>query len=437
MLASVKASLPGEWKHDSNVGGVWVPPRIGIPDRNRRRISGLLGSIYAEYDRKISLAGYERVCIMTSIGSGELESAHKEWETSKKLQVLHELILFLRIFEAEKFSTGEVGKAVDFTKHIVEIRESCKQLEVNGGMEQLKVAYWKLLFIEPARGVREMLTSVELKIETESVKNALKESIDKGKTSVELEQRIAKLPENVRKDIEDLRSRLLDEQAKQVVMAKEEEAKRERALKRQQQIDQAIKLRKEEIDTGKANPLLQQHLSGDYELKSAVTLWERQYRKELADRKAWEAKRKLEEIELAKKEEARKKELATAEERRKKEAEIAERRKIDEENRIKAKLIRYNVKATVTGYDLRSNPFTYKGQSVIIRLVFGRMMESTAGVFTSGGYQILVSNLPTDLFTGAGQVADLIVKVKGTAEGTNFLGARLDVPHVEYIDILQ
>jgi hypothetical protein len=37
-----------------------------------------------------------------------------------------------------------------------------------------------------------------------------------------LEQRIAKLPENVRKDIEDLRSRLLDEQAKQVVMAKEE-----------------------------------------------------------------------------------------------------------------------------------------------------------------------------------------------------------------------
>jgi hypothetical protein len=65
------------------------------------------------------------------------------------------------------------------------------------------------------------------------------------------------------------------------------------------------------------------------------------------------------------------------------------------------------------------------------------MIERTVGVFTSGGHEILASKLPTDLFTSAGQFADLIVKVKGTTEVTNLLGARFKVPHVEYIDILQ
>lgn len=62
-------------------------------------------------------------------------------------------------------------------------------------------------------------------------------------------------------------------------------------------------------------------------------------------------------------------------------------------------------------------------------------MEKTTGVFSFSGSdcEILVSNLPFDLFTRAGQVAELIVEVKGTIEVVNLLGARFKVPHVEYI----
>jgi hypothetical protein len=398
----------------------------------KRRCNSMINNIYGRYGRELAFSEFS-----SSTDPVKLELTYREWESSKKLQVLHELIEFSRMIPVnDRREYYELG---NFVKPVLAIRDSCLPLKdsTSDDMNLLRVLYWRLRLIEPVKDTKEMLASVETKIEILSVKNALKQIIDKGKTNIELEQRISKLPEDARREIGDLRTKLLEEKSRQLAMAKAEEDRREKALKRQQEMDQAIKLRKAEIDTGKTNPTLQQQLNEDSELKSAVALWETQYRKELADKKAWEAKRKLQEIELAKKEEAREKELAAAEERRKKEAEIAERRRIDEENRIRAKLIRYNVKATVTGYDLRSNPFTYKSQSVIIRLVFDRMMESTVGVFTSGGYQILVSNLPTDLFTGAGQVADLIVKVKGTAEGTNLLGARLDVPHVEYVDILQ
>lgn len=340
--------------------------------------------------------------------------------------MFHRLILCARERVQARASLTSY-RLVRFVNLLGKIRDSCKKLEgESDDIMLLRAVYWKLRFIEPVLGVKGMLASVKDKIELVSVKNALKQNIAEGKTDVELEQRITKLSEDARKDIEDLRKKLLEEKARQLAMAKQEEARREDALRKQHEIDQAIKLRKEEIDYSKSNPVLQQQLNADPELKSAVDLWESQYRKELADKKAWEAKRKLEEIESAQ-----------AEGRRRREAEIAERRRIDEENRIKTKLIRYNVKAEVSGFDLHSNPFKYEGQSVVIRLRFDRMMERTVGVFTSGGHEILVSKLPTDLFTSAGQFGDLIVKVKGTAEVTNLLGARFKVPHVEYIDILQ
>ena len=383
-------------------------------------IAGGMSSVYRFYISHLS----SDVRIIESNDPTSLELAYKKWEFSKNLQVIHELIDFNRMLARDR---NWYSGAIEFAKFIDKIKDSCKRLEseANGDTIRLRAIYWKLRFIEPASGVKEMLVSVEAKIEIELVNEALRDTIAKGETNIGLEQRIATLPEDAKKDIENLRSKLLDEKARQLAMAKEEEAKREKALRRQQEIDQAIKLRKQEIDTGKINSNLQQQLNSNPELRSAVALWESQYRKELADKKAWEAKNKLEKIELAK-----------TEERKRKEAEIAERRRIEEENRIQAKLQKHNVKAKVTGFDLHSNPFAYEGESVVIRLKFDRMTERTAGFFTSGGYDILVSKLPTDLFTRAGQVADLIVKVKGTAEGI-LLATPIKIPHVEYIDILQ
>jgi hypothetical protein len=143
-------------------------------------------------------------------------------------------------------------------------------------------------------------------------------------------------------------------------------------------------------------------------------------------------------IEEAKAEERRRQGLAKAEEKRKEyeekrriEAEAAEKRRIDRENRLKS----YGVTAKLTSYELCSNPFKYQGKKVAIRLMFKRMMEKTTGVFSFPGSdcEILVSNLPSDLFSMAGQLAELIVKVKGTTEVVNRLGATFKVPHLEYI----
>jgi hypothetical protein len=143
-------------------------------------------------------------------------------------------------------------------------------------------------------------------------------------------------------------------------------------------------------------------------------------------------------IEKAKAEERRKQELAIDEERRKEdeerrkvEAEIAERKRIDEENRLKS----YGVTAKVPSYELCSNPFRYEDKTVVIVVMFKRMMERTTGVFFYPGSdcEILVSKLPSNLFTMTGQTAKLTVKVRGTTEVVNSLGMRFKVPYVEYI----
>jgi len=133
-------------------------------------------------------------------------------------------------------------------------------------------------------------------------------------------------------------------------------------------------------------------------------------------------------------------EKVNAEERRKEyegkrrvEAEIAERKRIDEENRLKG----YGVTAKVTCYELCSNPFKHEGKTVAILVMFKRMMERTTGVFSYPGSdcEILVSKLPSDLFTMTGQTAKLIVKGKGTTEVVNRLGVSFKIPHVEYISL--
>jgi hypothetical protein len=62
-------------------------------------------------------------------------------------------------------------------------------------------------------------------------------------------------------------------------------------------------------------------------------------------------------------------------------------------------------------------------------------MERTVGVFGYPGSdcEILVSELPSDLFTMSGQTAKLIVQVRGTEEVANRLGSSFKIPHAEYI----
>jgi len=141
-------------------------------------------------------------------------------------------------------------------------------------------------------------------------------------------------------------------------------------------------------------------------------------------------------------------EAKAEEERRQKEATMAEERRRDEEKRIEEQNKRqaaieaererlqksYGVSGELPALYLCSNPFKYEGKTAVVRLMFVKMLEKNEGVFTLGGdCTILVSKLPSDLFTMTGQWAKLVVKVKGKTEVVSGLGTILRVPHVEYI----
>jgi hypothetical protein len=102
------------------------------------------------------------------------------------------------------------------------------------------------------------------------------------------------------------------------------------------------------------------------------------------------------------------------------------------------KIAKYNVRSFVQGHELAPNPFQYENQVVILELVaFERMLERNVGIFKviATSDQLLVSNLPSNLFTVQNQSAKLIVRVKGVTKVTNALGVAFTVPLAEYIDL--
>jgi len=238
--------------------------------------------------------------------------------------------------------------------------------------------------------------------EVESIKTSLKLSIATGTADDALEQRIAALPSNRRSEVEAVR----------------------KALQRQRVIDEAVRLRREEIEAGKANPQAEEQRQSDPELKQAVDQWETAYRQEQARKKVEEAQRKIAEIERAK-----------AEEERRRRAEELARQQKEETARREATLRRFNVRASVFGDELHSNPFRFEGHAVILTgVMFKRMIERGVGIFsTIQGNEVLVSRLPADLFSYPGQMRNMIVRIRGTTSGTNLLGAIIQIPHAEYL----
>ncbi len=86
---------------------------------------------------------------------------------------------------------------------------------------------------------------------------------------------------------------------------------------------------------------------------------------------------------------------------------------------------------------LYANPYQYQGRSFVLRGArFERMLERKAAIFqTFEGHEILIVELPTQLFSHRGQMADLIVRVKGITEVTNALGIVFKIPKAEYLDV--
>jgi len=195
-------------------------------------------------------------------------------------------------------------------------------------------------------------------------------------------------------------------------------------LRRQHEIDEAIRLRREEIETGRSNRKAEELRRNDPELKRAVDSWETAYRQELAEKKVREAQEGREALERAKAGEQRRQ----VEEARKREEARAEQER-------QAVLKKYNVQASVRSVEFYTNPFRYQGQAILLHYIrFDRMLESNVGVFHDMmDREILISGLPNDLFTGPTGFMSMIVRAMGKESVTNLFGAAYQIPCAQYL----
>lgn len=416
-----------------------------------RRCESQMNGLYKRYNYLIT-SWSMGIFLLEAFEPAKLEATYKEWKNDRRLDALHELIRSGRLMATNKICRYECGT---FSTNIYRVLQSTEVLEKKAldstDLNPLYVAYWRLLFIEPysytggskdylltssddiktrisriENRIKESQVILAEKMEIESIKTALKDTIDTGKLNAELEERISALPDAQRTSIEAFRKDLLDEKKTELAKAQEEKERREKMLARQLEIEQAIKWRQGEIETGKPNSAAQKQRQGDPEIRKAVELWEIEHKKEKAEKRADEAKQKLAAMERAKEGE-----------RKRKEAQEVRRKEAEEEARLQAKLRTYNVQGTIMADSLYANPYQYQGRSVILRGArFERMLERNAGIFqTFEGHEILIVQLPTQLFSHQGQMSDLIVRVKGTGEVANALGIVFKIPKAEYLDV--
>ena len=152
----------------------------------------------------------------------------------------------------------------------------------------------------------------------------------------------------------------------------------------------------------------------------------------------------------------------------KQEAAIAEKEAIEklklekerEEQKAEAKrksdehikqLKQYGVQYIVNPINVEVDPFKFKGKIIACKLHFERMMSATTASFTSGYSdtanithvvdQIIVSGIPRDTHFAVdvwgGLFYELILRGKGTTTGTNAFGAKVSIPHFQYIGIIK
>lgn len=431
-----------------------------IPNASVGHIGQILGEVdfaYSIYNAYLGGGIGLDVEILQISDPAILKAKYEEDVNNKSIETLHALIRFLDV--QKKYNIRPGSNNNQFVKKIDSVIQRAEKMEQqaieSGDLHQMLLVYYWLRFIEPYQDakvrmeamvpkIKERQAALILEREIASIKAELRDSINKGETRIELEQRISKLPENERISIEELRKKLLEEKSLQVAKTQEKKEKIEKVARRQAEIDQAIKWRKEELETGKINPKAQEQRQKDQEIKRAVELWEMEYKKQLAEKKADEAKRILAEKERAKQEEQRSKQV-----------EAAERKKGEEAEKRKTTLAKYNVKAKISAADLHKNPFQFEGKAILLTgVTYDRMLEKGLAVFTystgsmewvgdlqygrpvisTSTQELLVSNVPVDFSKG---YVNLIVKCKGTTKATNQLGATITLPFVEYIAVFQ
>ena len=127
------------------------------------------------------------------------------------------------------------------------------------------------------------------------------------------------------------------------------------------------------------------------------------------------------------------------------------RQKVQQENQHQKQLEQYGVQYIVNPIEIEIDPFKFKGKVVSCYLRFERRMSETIASFTSGYSnkagapdvvdQIIVSGIPRDthfvVTVWGGGLYKLILRGKGTTTGTNAFGAKVSIPHFQYVGVIK
>lgn len=124
----------------------------------------------------------------------------------------------------------------------------------------------------------------------------------------------------------------------------------------------------------------------------------------------------------------------------------AQRQKDEHQKQLR----QYGVQYVVNPIAIETDPFRFEGKVISCKLHFERMMSATTASFTSGysdvadmthvADQIIVSGIPRDTHFVAnlwGGFYELVLRGKGTTTGTNAFGAKVSIPHFQYVGIIK
>lgn len=369
----------------------WLAANVSATDLSRATAS--IGPLYREHNLLLR-------DIMNTAGESTLRAKLKDATQDRRLELLHKLIGVMQVVEVRGLPVccGQADTYREFSRSIQGFLSPrnyfAKTLE-SSSPSTLSAIRSTLLFIEPYQDARERLQEVDsrlsahnatvaLNTEVATIQSQLRVNSERGARDADLDARIARLPDPIRSSVLDYGKQLAAgvEQRKRNAEAVEAERRKQ----------------KEAMD------------AGFEQLKAS---------------KQREDERRRLEREAA---EARAREVLESGRRQ-------EQQKDQERSRVLAKFRAGHVSS---GDDLYDNPFKHQGQAVGVTDVrFKRMIEVGVAICeTRSGKELLVSSIPVDSFSYAGESKSLVVKVVGTKPAKNAMGGPITLTHLEYVAIL-
>jgi hypothetical protein len=189
-----------------------------VPEYEQIRLTGSLGPIFREYNKLLQ-------DIINTGDADVLDALLNDATNDRRLEVFHRLIAFLQFVGARRVSipSSQIGEYRAFDANLKTLVPSRAHFNQTVGAltpRQLYAARAALRFIEPYEDAKERLAQVDLRIAAHeattsqdgrlvALKGELLSALQSGVRNQELEDRIARLPPDGRRAMENFRRQML------------------------------------------------------------------------------------------------------------------------------------------------------------------------------------------------------------------------------------